>query len=664
MALTAIIVFSNVKTQNLIQEKPTDIVIADISTQSAEIYWKSTQLAIPQLTYKKTSDTGLYQPADNVEIYQDITSGEQIYKATLSNLDPNSKYVYKIQMLDNTWEYGSYTFKTLNYADKVNIPNIVTGNTEPEELVLVTTGDSNYMVDTQYHGTWALDIEGTGYVTKNYASYKTADDLRAELSSLVSPVYAASGANCKTGIVINDSSSIPSKEKVLDVLQRWTTSCSGGTYGNECFADVSCKSLAAGVDPTFTLAIWAHESDGSNYAYSSGVEDFGIHNATNVSVANFDQQITFFLNNIAGSASNYIKNCNQTDKLAAWGALYYRGDCTGTSALADGKTYMDTISRIYSWYTNEDLTWPFTMAPQSNACSYSNASVNTTYHSCSDTPQDTPDQTGNGNNTGGTTTPTKTVLTVTDSDQYCKDTNGCTCKYSSNGKSFDIANGYTCPATYTGQGTPTVKVCCRTTSGLSMQMPYSCSGTVEKTLTANTCVAQNTTIVIKKGANFIQAQDIVNSDEVTISSAKALIAYTNNKVIAVGLFRNDQWEKIVKVENGIVNGTDFNLVPGESYLVIATEDVNIKAQILASKTAIDLQTLSGWNLIPAYLFATGNINSKGILQSSTYSYINQIAVWNNDSGIFDYNIKDLDGTITGDNIVIPSTDSFFIKITK
>lgn len=111
-----------------------------------------------------------------------------------------------------------------------------------------------------------------------------------------------SDALCKINCNINvPDSAIPSsylsiKENFISLAGRWTDG-KGQPHAKECFNDVVRRSLDAGVNPYFSLAIWVHESGASNYTAgtitSCKTQDFGV-NVTSIA-ANFDAQIGKFL---------------------------------------------------------------------------------------------------------------------------------------------------------------------------------------------------------------------------------------------------------------------------------------------------------------------------------------------------------------------------------
>ncbi len=732
--------FSNIHLKNLFNEKPSDVVVANISTIEAQIYWKTGIDEINTISFKKSSDTGLFSEIEGFSSYTDSISKERINVVQLGDLEPNTEYTFRIESEKKMWD--SYTFKTKDIAEEVFLPNIVTGKDNDQSFVLVDIEGDKYMLNTQYHGTWAFDSQNKEYDVSTYANYISETELQSRLLNLLgSPVYAQAGANCKTNVKINTGSTTPSKATVVDILNRWVSSCKLGGYPDECYEDIYCRALKAGVNPAFAITIWSNESGGSNYANNSQVEDFGIHGLSSVPVANFDKQADHFLNNIASNSSSYISGCTGGNQMYSWGAKFLTGGCTSASSLDSGQKYMTGISEVYSWYTNTPLTWPFTISA-SSSCDYSSSTTNTTYNSCSakgtptSAPSDTPGSTGTRDYmiVSGTG--------VTAKDRNCKDPDGCICLYGySNSRAsatLNIDNGYTCTvdqkvvktsATAASTSTTTdkpakksdgikdymivsgtgvtakdracidpdgciclygysnsrasatltikygytctvdkkviltpEKICCYSNNSLTFVASTSCTGTILEGIAQENCKSSNKTLSIKRGIDFIEASYVVNKEQVPISTARSLLTYSSGKILAIGLFRNDRWEKIIKSENGTISGQDFNLEPGESYLVVSTEDIDIPIVTVKVDKILELDKLTGWNLIPSSLFTNVSSNSKSILQNTEYTYINQIALWNDEISIFDYTLRDNSGTIYGDSLSVLDQEGFFVKI--
>lgn len=694
---TTFLILKGFEREELLLEKPKDIVVVNTTTVETQIYWKTNPSEIQRLLYKEEADSGLYKTAQTGIIDTEIPEKQRIYYTTLSELEPNTEYLFRIESENNTWDDG-YSFKTKPIAEELFLPEISTGETGDKRLILITVDGEQYIQDTQYHGTWALDTQGRDYTVETYADYTNEDEVKNQLLSMInSPVYAQNGANCQTNIQVNVSTS-PSKAVVTDILNRWVQSCPLGGYPDECYEDVYCRALKYGIDPAFAITIWSNESGGSNYANISSVEDFGIHNNSSVPVADFNKQIEFFLQNIAvpsytGSSCVWEPAFEQMYQptldtgVIMWGAKFLTGGCTTIDELRQGYEYMTQINQIYGWYTNKTLTWPFTVTAQPNACSYASASTNTTYNSCSSKgtpntpPEDDPTPPAN----------TRKWLAVTgigndgkqispEVDLPCESLGWntyCTCiweyniKPGENTKDADI--GETCTVDGRVITTPDPEEpdpedppeepegCCLFNNSVEYKEIKECSGEILENITERNCQENNDRINLTEGVNFFVTPMVVNSNQVKIGTAKELIETANGDILAVGLFRNDQWEKTIKNENGEIYGTDFNLLPGEIYIVIASEDIEIPIKTIDIYYEMDISDLIGWNLIPTSFFENTTSTNR-ILLNTDYSYIKQVAVWNKPQSLFDYTLRDNAGQIFGDSINISNEAGLFIKI--
>ena len=185
---------NNISLTNILNERPEDVVVANISTQNAQIYFKTKDIdKVEKIEFKDSKDTGLYKQTNKYNIYQDSISNSYIYVVNLEELTPNTEYVFRIQTESKTWEEG-YTFKTKDISEEVHLPTITTGKSSDRTYVLIQVEDDKYMLDTQYHGTWALDTQGKEYTSREYGSYVSRNELQTKLLDLIqSPVYAQIG---------------------------------------------------------------------------------------------------------------------------------------------------------------------------------------------------------------------------------------------------------------------------------------------------------------------------------------------------------------------------------------------------------------------------------------------------------------------------------------
>ncbi len=668
---TVVLLSLNIYDSTIAKRKPSDILVGNTSTTQTDILWKGDKSTLLTLSYKEENSTKPFKKVEDYNLYNDNISGKYLYYTTIKDLEPNTTYTFRIDYKDNVSK-DTFTFRTKDIDDEIEIPEIVTGTQTPQSFIQVNTKSNTYILNTQYHGTYAFDSQKEGYTVKKYANYTSKEELKESLfNSITTPVYAESGANCKTGVSISSASYAPSKEKVVDILNRWVQSCPKGGYPSQCYEDLYCKSVSNGVDPGFAFAIWSNESGGSNYAHSSNVEDFGIHSGS-VPKRDFTAQSDFFLKNIAGN-EGYISSCTgKADNLTKWGARFWKGDCNSDEGLKAGKEYITQIGEVYSWYTNKSLQWPMKVSGDAG-CNYSSSVTNSVYNNCdgsstgSNTPKDP---------TPSTTTPsTSTKPTGGDGardemimfgERHCQDIDGCQCLYDYDGLNaktrVNINYGYTC--TMDRRVIKTENICCKTKTGLVTTLPYNCDGQVLANISVANCKAETIKYTLEKGVNFVQAITVLNQDLVPVNTAKGLISHSQNKIIAVGLFRNNSWSKVVKYENGTINGTDFNLEPGESYMIISLEKLDIEIMGYKGGAAPSITTMVGWNLVPSSIFSGKANTSIDILQSTEFANISQIAQWDRGYSLFEYTLKNNKNEVYGENLKIAEQEGIFIKAVK
>ena len=668
---------SNLRTLEILKEKPLDIQVVNISPSDAWVYWKAPENGSHRFFYKKVSDTKEPYIPVFTKISKDEVQEKRIFYVHLNNLDPHSEYSLQIASENHLWDQG-ITFRTKDIAQEVQLPEIVTGEGNQMSFLLLDVQGEKYMVDTQYHGTYAFDSKGKESSVTQYSTYITGKQLKEKLAQyLSSSVYASTGANCKTNIQVNTSGFVPSKAKVIDVTDRWTARCLLGGYPETCYEDVYCKGLSLGVNPAFLITIWAHESGGSNYANLSTVEDFGIHGLASVPVANFTKQIEHFI--AVQAQPSYIANCQWTrpdnpseseKNIIKWGMRYKTGKCTTADISAGdpcdlacylnkGQEYMDGIRLNYKWFagSSAELTWPFIRTKDTTTCNYSGSVTNTAYNSCTEKgtenpnpdPDPDPDPNPGVTCTGPDNKPGKEDILV---GQTCEDVGGCEC-FRGSIKQENYFKDVSCGIKCTDENpNPVESKCCLSNQEVTWMDPNKCGGKVLEGITRYECSPRNININIKQGINFLQSYEVVNNQDVTIGTAKELIEYTDRKVFVVGEFLNNEWTKVVTYSNGSIKGSDFNLEVGKIYLVISTEEFEIPIQsITVPLVKQDLTKLVGWNLVPTKYFENQARYTTDILTNEEFAYISQVALWDNELGSFKYTIEDL--------TVLEGTDEMF-----
>ena len=721
------LIIQNHKLFEILKEKPSDIVVTNIGATNATVYWKNNEGVFSILSYKEKEKNMPYISVSGSDLYKNMKEDNYIYKASLSQLQPNTIYSFRIQSPKQTWEHD-FEFSTEEYGTKVELPDIKTGSTEKGNFLLIDNKGKKFMVYSSSHGTWALDLKGSDYTVTEYAQFIPSEILKEELKAsffgIISPAYAESGANCKTNISISNTQYLPTKSQTQSLLDRLIGGCKGH-YAQECYSDVYCQSIEAGVNPALPITLWVHESAGSMYAKYANVQDFGI-NGANIPSRDFTRQLRQFLD--VQMADDYISGyC--TDKGITeeerWATKYARGYCTDEN-IAHGKAYITEIREYYNWLTRGTLpSWPWNVSKSSSACDRSKQVTNGVYRDCQGNPtgtnpqppdpdptpdpdpDPTPDPgvtcTGPDNKPGkedilvgqtckdvggcecfkgsiktenyfkdvkcgyvcteeNPTPEEKTILEVTDKDLYCRNSKGCICYWNNKTVQKDAENGQTC--TTDQQVIKTESICCYSNNSLSMKMPYDCSGVIRSDISKENCRLESTKYEIREGISFISPLEVIDLENPLIpKSAYDLINISDKRVIAVGEYQGGQWVSIVKYENGAINGNDFQLKSGKSYMVSSLHDTEFPVNGYRVNPSNILET-AGWNLIPSFIFHGKGTYSVDILKNLEFNKIKQIGQWQKEKGLFDYTFKDESNYIFGNPLKISQEEGIFIKVIK
>lgn len=163
------------------------------------------------------------------------------------------------------------------------------------------------------------------------------------------------------------------KQKVLNQATNWhgtNHSATSQSRVNEKYDQVVQQSIAAGVDPIFTLAIWLHETAASDYTniclaqnICDRVQDFGINKeevetqfnrtTTNIIEDHFNDQLSGFLNLPGYYQYNYCASEMTTTQcpMLTFSSAYRNGLCdpTPTPDLQETAThYLEQIQDIYN----------------------------------------------------------------------------------------------------------------------------------------------------------------------------------------------------------------------------------------------------------------------------------------------------------------------------
>lgn len=181
------------------------------------------------------------------------------------------------------------------------LPNALLTPTPTDKKISAPSASSN-LTGTKNTGSATLTNSGSTIYRENNQAQDTVHLIQ---NCWLVPSDQQSSSKCgalstlptpDVGCDINapETSSIGiTKDAFVGLADGWYSSAN---MAGECFNDVINRSLCAGINPMYSLMMWLHESDASNYTmnWSGPVEDFGIHMA-GVSAENFNEQITKFL---------------------------------------------------------------------------------------------------------------------------------------------------------------------------------------------------------------------------------------------------------------------------------------------------------------------------------------------------------------------------------
>jgi len=156
------------------------------------------------------------------------------------------------------------------------------------------------------------------------------------------------------------------KQNFISLANRWTSDCPGpdNNMADECYNYVVKESLDAGVNPAFSLTIWANESDASNYCHGGPTtQDFGINDAS-IYQNIIDQLDRFLVLPFSGTYTSCRNQPGWLEPMHAFLSNFRDGNCDPTSTV--GTQYYNDI-RTFTWpNAAPGCSWP--SWPTDNTC--------------------------------------------------------------------------------------------------------------------------------------------------------------------------------------------------------------------------------------------------------------------------------------------------------
>jgi hypothetical protein len=162
--------------------KPTEVIIANITSTQGEIYWKTKREEAYTVIYKQNSYDAVETNLDSTLITKDPRTEEYIYSASTTNLNPNSEYLFSIKTEQSSWNQ-TYSFKTKDERESLSLPELLKGDSGPEQLILIKTDTGNYIRNTKEHGTWLIEKPKGNYSIQTYSTYSLKDNTRTRATS-------------------------------------------------------------------------------------------------------------------------------------------------------------------------------------------------------------------------------------------------------------------------------------------------------------------------------------------------------------------------------------------------------------------------------------------------------------------------------------------------
>mgnify|MGYP000896516980 CR=1 FL=1 len=641
---------SNYKKMKIVQEMPLDVVVTNISTVDARIYWKTNTKSSYKLHYKESEYSGVYDYAEDITMYGDESTKPLIYSAKIEKLEPNTQYEFRISSSNNMWE-KKYIFETAEIGEKINLPKTITGKGDLESLYLLDLDGSRYMFDTQYHGTWAFDSRVKEFTVEKYATYAHKDSKMSLFKNkIVTKLLAHEDYRTKDGVrdgmLVNDSNPI-----------------------RHCADPDGCVCIFGDQNSTDRKNINIGESCSKDKSVADSMKCCRSADGQTVKWMNAKECLKV--------STNKIDVYEEQSKCIEKGTFTSTPTSTSTPSPKADEAIPGFDSKIYAKFPSDGYAY--------DAEDIFFRLITGDYkHKDNDVD-------------------TNLVNEAWNWRRVCKDVDGCQCQYP-DGSSINVSVGETClkdkkkedtmecclyenktKRSYmkvkecmqkngfeiieqsTKEKCESEFVCCSLSGNLKYKLDINCQkagGVSISGVTSQNCKEQAKEIVISKGINFIEAYYILSANT-PIGTAKELIVFSQNKIASVGIFRNDKWEKLVVQENGTISGEDFPLIANESYLIIATEEVKIPTSIVVSQKSINLSDYTGWNLFASSSVTNSSAKtSEQIFEDPKYNNVRQIAQWSSESSSFKYAVRDIDNNLYGDKLTITDQAGVFMKTTK
>jgi hypothetical protein len=176
---------------------------------------------------------------------------------------------------------------------------------------------------------------------------------------------------------------------------------------------------------------------------------------------------------------------------------------------------------------------------------------------------------------------------------------------------------------------------------------------------------------LNEGLNFVSFPFLVSSPE--LRSAAALLHKLNevygDTVFSISKFNGGTW-KMVGQNSEVYDNNDFQLLPGQGYVIKAKEDIDIRiagqpVQFESESDSAPINLNTGWNLIGLYGTNVKSYTAKSLLEDiNTYDFraIN-VTQWAKSKQLYE-GFQLVDGKEYGFDYPLNKLESYFVRITE
>jgi hypothetical protein len=180
---------------------------------------------------------------------------------------------------------------------------------------------------------------------------------------------------------------------------------------------------------------------------------------------------------------------------------------------------------------------------------------------------------------------------------------------------------------------------------------------------------------LNQGFNFVSFPFVISEGDVKMASELLeLLNYKyDNSFYSISKYDSGKW-KMVGSNGGTYNQNDFQIIPGEGYVLKTKWDLNItlygnEVTYESSTDSAPIRFTPGWNLVGLYGSNVKSYTAESILtditnyQNTNFTAVN-VSRWVENRALYEALQRDEDTTVYGLDFPIELKKGYFIKVTK